>query len=429
MTPLLLALALASPPGDAGAGGAPPYADAARAAAGGSSSSSSPPSPAPSSAPPGAGDEVIPPARLVYVPGRFAGVCPTEVEVQEGVTRRLGRSPFSEPAERVIVLALEGDAHAARQHHANGDAVEGADGDGDRGGDRGGGDGGVGDGRATDGDRGGVGETPARARTEMFDAEMTSLGARTLESSDGCRDLVEAAELAISIALAPGLALAPPPELPKPIEPRGDPPPAPAAAPDTTPAAAPSDRSNAGAHAWLPEGARLMLGIGLNASLLLGPESAAGANVSAALRFDQLEVRLERREHVPGLDTLLPAGPVLHGAGVYTLAGCGHLPLFALVGDGDRTELSACATASAGSVWGIGNITNVGPYVGGSPYAGAGGRVAAGWSGKDLTSLRLWTQVEANLVEPQFAVLNGTPPWKQDAPVNVTFGVTYEIPY
>src|SRR5438067_774810 len=54
----------------------------------------------------------LPATRFIYLPGKFEGICPTEVEVQEGIARRIGRSPFAEPPTRIVVLALEGDGEA-----------------------------------------------------------------------------------------------------------------------------------------------------------------------------------------------------------------------------------------------------------------------------------------------------------------------------
>ena len=84
---------------------------------------------------------------------------------------------------------------------------------------------------------------------------------------------------------------------------------------------------------------------------------------------------------------------------------------------------TGCATGSVGDVWGVG------AYIGGSPYVGGGGRIGSEWKKPDLTAFRAWLQVEWSIVRPSFFAFNGPPPWAQDAPVNIAFGLAYEIPW
>ena len=130
-----------------------------------------------------ASDDVVPPTRLVYVPPqKIAADCPTKLEVEEGVAERIGRSPFSEPADKIVVLTLD-DAPSSSPSPS----------------------------------------PSLKARVELFDPDLKKVGERDLESGAGCSDLVEAAELAISIALAPSLALGekpPPPPPPPPPDPK-----------------------------------------------------------------------------------------------------------------------------------------------------------------------------------------------------------------
>lgn len=327
---------------------------------------------APVSDVPASSTDSIPATRLVYLPGRFAEGCPTEVEVQEGIARRIGRSPFHEPATRIVVLSLDGDGAPARG--------------------------------------------PARAKTELFDMDLASLGARSLESGGGCGDLVETAELAVSIALAPSLALGE--KLPVPVEERVAEPLAVEGRLVDVPAAPKAS--------LLPPGVVVLLGASANASLLVGPQDAVGAGLSVAVRADQVELRFERREHLPGFDGSLG---VVHGAGAFTVAPCGHLPLFTVLGRDDNAAVTACGTATLGEVWALGFGTGAGGYVGGSPFASTGLRLGVEWTQRDFTSLRAWSQVELYVVKPSFFAFNGASPWAQDAPVNVTFGLTYEIPW
>lgn len=324
------------------------------------------------SSPASAGEEV-PATRLIYLPGRFQHQCPGEVEVQEGITRRLGRTPFAEPPERIIVVALEGE-----------------------------------------------GEGPERARSELFDRNMESLGARVLESTEGCAELVEAAELAISIALAPSLALAVAPPEPAPIEPR------PVAAPlvveapvvDAPDVAAAPVEEEQPYMSWMPQGSHLRFGGGSHAHLLFGPQDAVGWQLTVAMAVGPWELALEQRNDFPRWDGTLN---VLHGGGVNTLMACGDWDWF---GDsaGGSIGMVGCATGSSGSVWALGDVIGV------VPYAGIGGRVAASWTAWDHDVLRVWTQVEWSIVRPSFAAFSSqTGLWEQESPVSVTLGFTYEV--
>jgi hypothetical protein len=318
-------------------------------------------------------DEELPATRLIYLPGRFQYQCPGEVEVQEGITRRLGRTPFAEPPTRIVVLALEGET-----------------------------------------------EAPERARSELFDDKMESLGARVIESSDGCSELVEAAELAISIALAPSLALAVAPPEPAPIEPR------PVAEPlvvETPVVEAPVVEGEAPAEpepymSWMPAGSRLRFGGGSHAHFLFGPQEAVGWQLTVAMEVGPWEVGLEQRNDFPRWDDSLD---VLHGGGVNTLLACGQWDWFG-DGDGGSIGVLGCASGSSGSVWSLGDVTGV------VPYAGVGGRVAASWTAWDHDVLRVWTQVEWSVVRPSFAAFSSQAGlWEQTSPVSVTLGLTYEV--
>jgi hypothetical protein len=309
-------------------------------------------------------DEEIPATRLIYLPGRFAPSCPHEVEVQESIARRIGRSPFAEPAERIVVLALEGE-----------------------------------------------GEVPVRARSELFDAGFESIGARVLESDEGCAELVEAAALAISIALAPESALRAP-------DPPPPPPPVPPPPPLEEEDIVEEPTVTLEPPSWLPEGAVLVVGAGGSAAFFFGPQSSTGFHTTIGMRFPELELRLEQRQLLPNIDGNLG---ILHGGSAYSLLPCAHVPLFPLRGDGDQAGIAACASASVGSVWSLGN------YVGGSFYTGLGGRVAAEWTQSDFSAFRAWAGAEWSAVRPTFRAFDGAIFWEQESVVNIAAGVTYEI--
>lgn len=331
--------------------------------------------------PPAPAVESVPPTRLVYLPGRWAASCPGDAEVKEAVASRLGRAPFAEPAERVVVLVLDGE-----------------------------------------------GEVPTRARAELFAADFASLGVRSLESAEGCRELVEASALAISIALAPELALQPPPPAvepppvePPPVEPPSveappPPPPAPASAGDE-PVDVEASPPTFQAPSWLPEGAVLLVGGGAAASVGLSPQTVTGFHLGLGARQGDLELRLEQRQILPSFDGTLG---VVHGGSAWSILPCAHLPLFSVRGDGDRLGLMTCASATAGNLW------SLGAYSGGAFHAGLGGRLAVEWTQHDLSSMRAWLQTELALVRPGFYALNGPPVWEQDSLVNAVIGVTWE---
>jgi hypothetical protein len=311
--------------------------------------------------------EPVPATRLVYVPAqKLSEQCPTKLEVEAGIASRIGSSPFHEPAERVVVLSLDGDT------------------------------------------------TATKAKVELFDPDLKPLGERDLESGGGCSDLVEAAELAISIALAPSLALGqkpapPPPPIPPPIEPR------PVELPiESKPTEPEPPKPNEPPF-------RLLIGGGLDATVDLGPEIVVGPSISLAIRKGDVELRVERHEGVfPGFDT---KHNFFTGAGVATLGPCAHFPLLAIGGDGDAIGVSGCGTISAGTAWAVG------AYIGPGFYVGAGGRLAAEWTQANLSSFRLWGQVEYSVQRMSFIALNGPSPFTQEAPVTVSFGVAYEVPF
>jgi hypothetical protein len=319
--------------------------------------------------------EIVPPTRLIYLPGRFAASCPDDLGVKEAVMKRLGRSPFDEPAERIVVVALTGSDDDTTATHAN---------------------------------------------VELFTQGFDSLGARDLDSDEGCAELVEAAALAISIALAPNLALAPqPPPPPMPI-PDED-------AVEDASVEAPAEPAPTTAEplpanprweppGWLPTGAALLVGGGGHASFFLAPQSALAVHLAVAVRQGPWELRLENRQHIPGWDGDLL---VVHGGGGWSLLPCGHAGIFDVASG--TVGVAGCLAASQTNLWAIGG------YIGGAFSAGLGGRVGLEWKEPSFAGAQLWLQAEATVVQPTFYAINGPAVWKQTVPFNFGLGVTYDL--
>ncbi|MBI1948638.1 MAG: hypothetical protein HYS27_23325 [Deltaproteobacteria bacterium] len=321
----------------------------------------------------------VPPARLAYRPGPWAEACPSVDALTSGIVARLGLDPFAEPAERVLLVTVEGDAGAA-----------------------------------------GPG-APRRARIELFDAELSPLGERVIESEEGCGELIEAAALAASIALAPERALAPPPPPigappPPPIE---APPPPPEVPPPEVPPPEPPPQQSPPPAGWpfLPEGAVLLSGVSSSWSFFVGPGAALGPTASASARDGLLELRSE----LAGRAGFEGDIGTVHGALVASVLPCLHLPLVELRGD-DPIGVQACAIGSAGLVWAAGGM------FGASPSIGAGGQLGLEWVQRDLAAFRVWARVEAALFRPIYVDLTGGPLIDRAAPANAAIGVTFEIP-
>lgn len=314
----------------------------------------------------------VPAARLVYSPGALAPVCPSADEVKASIAARLGVDPFAEPAERVLLIAVEG--------------TERPDG------------------------------TPVaqRARIELFDAALAPLGVRVLQSDDGCAELMQAAALAASIALAPERALLPPPVVPPPEAAPPEVPPPEAPPPEVPP---PEPKATPARWPFLPEEAVVLAGLGSSWSFFLGPGPSLGPAVSAAARDGLWELRAELRGRA-GFEADIAT---VHGALAATVLPCLHVPLVEVLGD-DPVGVQACATGTAGAVWAAGG------WFGASPYVGAGGQLGVEWVQPSRAALRLWTQVEVALFRPIYVDLTGGALLDRAAPANAAIGVTWEIP-
>jgi hypothetical protein len=304
--------------------------------------------------------------RLVYVPGVFASMCPSEADVRARTVAGLGIDPFLEPVERTAILVVEGEA---------------------------------GDDTVTPP----VLPRVVRVRLELVDADYESLGARTLDGDDRCDELVAAATLALAIALDPSRALVPPPSVVvAPARPF-------ASAPRVIVRSAPA-QADALAEI-LPEGTRAAVLVGGHTGLLLTPGLQSGTHLGATWRGSWWSLG-------GALRTDVPAGSPT-GAMLVTLAPCAHLPLANLRAD-DVLGLKGCATATTGAAWAL---TSGG---GGGPYLGAGARVGAEWVMADASAIGLWAQLEWGLVRPGYEggiSAAGT----VGSPVNLVFGASFEL--
>ncbi len=314
----------------------------------------------------------LPPTRLVLTAGPFAASCPGADELRQGVITRLAADPFAEPADRVLLVTIEGDL----------DATGAA--------------------------------TARRARLELFDAELNALGERVIESDEGCAELVAAAALAASIAIAPERALAapPPPVEPPPVEPPPVEPP-----PVEPPPVEPPPDTEPSTWDFLPEGATMLGGASSSWVFFLAPGAELGPGASLAARWGNAELRAEVAGRGGWSSDIVSA----HGTLAATVLPCLHVPFFDVTDDAP-VGLHACATGTTALV------AAAGGYLGLSPYVGAGGRLGVEWVQRDLAALRFWGQVEAALFRPIYVDLTGGPLVDLAAPANVAIGVTFEIP-
>lgn len=321
--------------------------------------------------------------RLVYSPGRWDSVCPSLLEVRSGIQQHLGYDPFGEPAHRVVLLLLDGE-----------------------------------------------GDAPQRARVEMLDRDLQSLGARTVTSSEGCADLIATAQLQVSIAVdpsrvsGPGSRAVPGADPPAPAATIVDPavavvdigvavaPVVPAAVP-AVPAAVPAAEAPP-ALKFDPLGLATFVGVNAHITALLTPQPfMLGGALFAGVRAQWWSGRLEMRLEVPADDTGTTSVPILASA-----VPCLHLPIGPLV-EGEQVEVVGCVTATTGIIPTVGALQGLGVY------AGFGGRSGFDWHLND-SSVRIFFQVEGAAVRTRFTAASGavfiTPP------VNILLGIGVDLP-
>ncbi len=350
-----------------------------------------------------AGDDVVipstpppppppaPSARLIYAPGTFADACPDADAVAALVKHHLGYDPFGEPAERVLLFALDGDEGGAK-----------------------------------------------RARVELLDRNLEPLGSRVVESSAGCAELVATGALQMSIALdplavnvspptpTPAPALPPPEVTPAgptaPPEPDADPAATPSP-PTTTPPATTTTPPTATPLGPLPpptvsilgiDNIGLFLGLGIHVAALLSPEGLMpGLTMGVGGRWQFVSARVEGRFDITD-DRGTSTYPLL-----LTASPCLHLPLFSVDGDGD-IEVSGCGTATAGL------MPSFGAYNGVGVYAGAGMRVGLDWHIPGELTVRTFGQLEAAGLRPTFSTSTGST--FESPAFNMMLGAGFDLP-
>ncbi len=346
-----------------------------------------------------AGDEVVivppPPAvpatapataRLIYAPGAFADACPDADAIRSLVTHHLGYDPFGEPAQRVLLLALDG-----------------------------------------------TGAQATRARVELLDEKLMPLGSRVVESGAGCAELVATGALQMSIAIDPmAVNVSPPtepatptptpttttPEIPDAVDPSG-------------PIAPPAPDGGGGADVTAPtttsvpagplapqgdSGVSVFVGGGVHIAALLSPEGLMpGLTADVGARWGFASARIEGRFDITD-ERGTASYPML-----LTASPCLHLPVMSIDSDGDGDiEISGCATSTFGIMPAIGVYNGVGVY------AGAGMRVGVDWHMPGELTLRTFGQLEAAGLRPQLVTLSGG---RYESPgFNVMLGMGFDLP-
>lgn len=228
-----------------------------------------------------------PSAKLVYVRDAGASTCPDESELRKAVTVRIGYDPFFPVAQKTVLAQI----HRVSKGYGGTVQIVGDDG---------------------------------KVR-----------GARELTTTgDDCGELVTALALAVSIALD-DLDEGPPAtpvETPMAAEELVTPVPSPPARP-SEPEPVPQAPSKEGTSK-----VNVVMSMGPTGSLGTGPDVAAGASLSAALRWPSVAARLDVRGELPASKAMVNAaggGQVATNLVVATASGCvrGRVP-FACIGGG-----------------------------------------------------------------------------------------------
>ena len=236
------------------------------------------------------GAQASPSAKLVYVRGPGAEICPGEAELRKAVATRIGYDPFFLTAQKTVIAQVTRVA------------------------------------------------TGYRGRVQIIGDDGIVRGERELGTKgDDCAELVSTMALAVSIALddldeaAPGAA--PAPDTP------------PTAAP-SSPAAAPAPEDGpeprrvaalASPSPSAPAGPRVELAASMGPTLSLGtaPAAAVGGSFAATLQYGLVGLRFTLRGELPASGPIVPTGILSTHIVLATLAGCvrGKIP-FGCVGGG-----------------------------------------------------------------------------------------------
>jgi hypothetical protein len=310
-----------------------------------------------------------PSARLVVTRGAGASSCPTDDEIRNAVSGRLGYDPFQADAQRLVSATI------AR-------------------------------------DRRGLTVT-----VSVHDEAGRAAGSRQLSSAQNdCSELASAMTLAISIAIDPLAftrpAPAPPPPPPPPSPPapppvEASPPPAPPPEPPLAPVVVQPEATAAPPPAppdvSAPERAptrewAFRASVGTIASIGAAPHVGWGITTQLGIRMRALSVGIEGRGDLP------VSGETQGSSGVETI-----LLLATLVPCAHYRFLSGCGLGSVGALHGRGFGVDR-PLSQTTPYAAAGARLAAEFAAGQNVLMRGSVDLLATLT-PTTLLLNGAPAW------------------
>jgi hypothetical protein len=232
------------------------------------------------------------------------------------------------------------------------------------------------------------------ARVQLVDSAGVEHGSRELRSDQTCADLLDAAALAIAIAIDP-LLLVPVPKN-QTVAPEGAPAPTPQALVD-----APRTHTPPSRPAEPARGPSVVFSVsaGAVASVGVAPAPAAGLSLGGDARWRDVSLAVEARIDAPaGRSIQGPGGPVSSWLIVATVAPCGH-----------ASVLEICALAQLGSLQA--NAANVANQSSGTaPWLAIGGRIGVRQRIPGGTTLRLRADLLANM-DPDSITVDGTSAW------------------
>ncbi len=321
-------------------------------------------------------------ARLVYVRGRGASLCPGEPAVRDEVARRLRYDPFQPGATRTVTATL--DARGGKLH----------------------------------------------AEVELADEQGRIAGLRQLEGGlADCDDLVAAMALAIAIAIDPQSQLRPPPP-PGPAAP-----PSPSVGPSSPVAAAPRPSAappSAPVVELIPAPLPALLeapvtspagdppharaGLAVLGAAGSEPRPTAGLALMGGLRRRWLSAAIEARADLPTSTSAAAGGAVSGQVLQLTLAPCFHWRL-----------LFGCALGSLGALRGAGSAVAE-PRTDLTAFGAAGLRFGGEAPVGRVLSLTFSGDLAAMLPRTALA-LRGSDVWTTSPAVGtLRFGVVAEFP-
>jgi len=305
-----------------------------------------------------------PSAHLVYSRGAGTEECPDETALRRAVALRVGYDPFFSWADKTIVASV-------LRAQPRGFVV----------------------------------------RVHLVDREGIEHGTRELGTDGKCADLLDAAALAIAIAIDPLLLVAQPKPTPEPA-------PEPEAAPEPmvkatgAPARRPVETSRTSPRVGFTASA------GAVVSLAVAPAPATGLSIGGEARWRQVSLGVEARIDAPASHTLsAPSGLGLDTVSLSswlvtaTVAPCVHAR--ALIG---------CALGQIGSVQ-----ASTAASIGSAPWLAAGARVGTAIPLGGGGSLRVRADLLANLDRAEISI-DGVMAWKARL-FCTSYGVDVLVPF